>query len=247
MSFQDHFSTKAATYALARPKYPVALFDHLSRLAPGRGLAWDCGTGNGQAAVALAAHFQRVIATEPSQEQLEQATPHARVVYSCSAETAPDIRSGTADIVTAAQAAHWFDLGRFYPEARRVLRPGGLLAIWTYALCTVAPEVDPLIQRFYTETVGPYWPPERKHAETGYRELEFPFEEISFPPLFIHIEWDAAEFAVYLRTWSAVTRYTKANGIDPVKAFAEELSRVWGPARRRVSWPMGGRIGRVGF
>ena len=247
MSFQDHFSRQAKDYARARPKYPVALFDHLARLAPGRGLAWDCGAGNGQASVALAAHFQRVIATEPSTAQLAEATPHARVVYVESAETAPDIRAGTADIVTAGQAAHWFDLAVFYPEVRRVLRPGGVVALWTYAVCSVSPEVDAVLQQFYTETIGSFWPPERRHPETGYRELEFPFVEIPFPRLSMSVGWTMDEFAGYLRTWSAVTRYTQARGTDPVEALQPELARVWGDAPRRVEWPLGGRLGRVEY
>ena len=246
MSFQDHFSTKARVYAQARPKYPAALFEHLARLAPARGLAWDCGTGNGQAAVALAAHFERVVATEPSAAQLAEAAPHPRVTYGQSAETAPDIRDGTADLVTAAQAAHWFDLKVFYPEVRRVLRPGGVIAVWNYALCSIAPEIDAVVKHFYSETVGPYWPPERRHAETGYRELDFPFPEIPFPPLNLRVEWTCGEFAVYLHTWSSVIRYTKAHGADPVDALQPGLARIWGDGRRSVVWPLGGRLGRVG-
>lgn len=245
MAFQDHFSSKAATYAKARPKYPVALFDFLARHAPGRGLAWDCGTGNGQAAVALAGHFQRVIATEPSAAQLAEAAPHARVVYVQSAETLPDVRDGTVDLITAAQAAHWFDLGVFYPEVRRVARPGALLAIWNYGICRIGPELDVLIGRFYGETVGRYWPPERRHAESGYRELEFPFPEIPLPAIDLEVTWTAEEFATYLRTWSAVTRYAQDKGHDPVADFAPELRQAWGEGLRRVTWPLGGRIGRV--
>lgn len=246
MSFQDHFSAKATVYAKARPVYPPALFAELARLAPGRSLAWDCGSGNGQAAVALAEHFERVIATEPSAAQLAEATAHPRVTYVRSAELAPGVADHTADIVTAAQAAHWFDLNIFYPEVRRVLRPGGLLALWNYAVCSIAPTIDPLLQHFYTETIGPYWPPERKHAENSYRELEFPFPEISFPPLTLEVDWSAVDFEAYLRSWSSVTRYTAARGTDPVTDLAPELSRHWGPGKRRVVWPLGGRLGRVG-
>src|SRR5258708_3179621 len=204
MSFKDHFSTQAATYAKARPTYPPALFAELARLAPGTTLAWDCGSGNGQAAVALAAHFAQVVATEPSAAQLAQAVPHPRVSYVQSTELAPGIADGTADIVTAAQAAHWFDLNVFYPEVRRVLRPGGLLAIWNYGLWIINPAVDALVEQFYNGTVGPYWPPERKQPETSYRLLEFSFPEIPLPKLNLDVEWTAAEFAAYLRTWSAV-------------------------------------------
>lgn len=246
MSFKDHFSTQAAIYAKARPTYPPALFAELARLAPGRTLAWDVGAGNGQAAVALAAHFERVQATEPSAAQLAQAVAHPRVSYVQSAELAPGLADGSVDIVTAAQAAHWFDLKIFYPEVRRVLRPGGLLAIWNYGLCTIDPAVDGLVDRFYNGTVGPYWPPERKHAETAYRLLEFPFPEIALPKLNLEVDWTAAEFATYLRTWSAVARYQKAHGTDPVTDFEPGLTKAWGGGRRRVVWPLGGRLGRIG-
>jgi SAM-dependent methyltransferase len=246
ISFKDHFSTQAAVYAKARPLYPPALFAELARLAPGRALAWDCGAGNGQASVALAGHFERVVATEPSAAQLAEATLNPRVNYVQSAELAPGVADGSVDLVTAAQAAHWFDLEIFYPEVRRVARPGGLLAIWNYGLCSISPEVDAVVGHFYTETVGPYWPPERRHAETAYRLLEFPFPETPFPKLNIEVEWEVGEFATYLHTWSAVTRYTKARGNDPVMALMPELAQAWGPGRRRVVWPLGGRLGRVG-
>jgi len=245
MSFKDHFSTQAAVYARARPGYPPALFEALAALAPGRSLAWDCGAGNGQAAVGLAQHFERVVATEPSAAQLAEARPHPRVSYVQSAELAPGVADGTADLVAVAQAAHWFDLNIFYPEVRRVLRPGGLLAIWNYGLCTIEPAVDALVGHFYSVTIGPFWPPERIHAETAYRLLDFPFPELPFPKMNIEVEWTAGEFATYLRTWSAVTRYTKAHGVDPVVAFEPSLAAAWGPGRRRVTWPLGGRLGRV--
>ncbi len=244
MSFQDHFSTKAAVYAQARPTYPVALFDRLAALAPHRELAWDCGAGNGQASLGLADHFQHVYATEPSPDQLAQATAHPRVTYAQSAETAPALAKASADLVTAAQAAHWFDRDRFYAEVHRVLRPEGVVALWTYELCRVAPDIDAAVFRFYTEVVGPFWPPERRHTETGYREFEFPFAELPFPEFAMQHDWTLAQFATYLRTWSAVTRFSKARGIDPVGALEAELHPLWGPASRRIVWPLSGRLGR---
>jgi len=245
MSFQDHFSTQAATYARARPTYPAALFAGLARLAPGRTLAWDAGTGNGQAAVALAEHFDRVVATEPSAAQLAEAVAHPRVAYHRSAETAPMLADASADLVTVAQAAHWFDLQKFNAEVRRVLRPGGVVVLWTYGLCHVTPAIDALVHRFYSETVGPYWPPERRHCENGYSELAFPFAERPFPDVAMELEWAPGDFAAYLRSWSAVARFRRERGFDPVTALEAELTPLWGPAPRKISWPLSGRLGRV--
>lgn len=245
MSFKDHFSTQAATYARARPSYPAALFMELARLAPGRALAWDAGTGNGQAAVALAAHFDRVVATDPSAAQLAHAIPHPAVTYLQSAELAPMLADGSVDLVTVAQAVHWFDRPKFYTEVKRVLRPGGVVAVWTYGLSVVTPEIDAVVRRFYSETVGSFWPPERHHPETGYRELDFAFAERPFPATAMELEWTMLEFTRYLRTWSAVARFSKANGVDPVAALETELAPAWGAGRRRVTWPLAGRMGVI--
>lgn len=245
MSFQDHFSTQAAGYAASRPRYPSALFAELARLAPGRQLAWDAGTGNGQAAVELAAQFARVVATEPSSAQRAQATAHPRVAYHDFAETAPVLADHSVDLVTVAQAVHWFDRPKFYAEVKRVLRPGGLVAIWAYQLCLVTPAIDEVLERFYRGPVWTYWPPERRHIEAGYRDLEFPFEELAFPAAVMEYEWTLAELMGYLRTWSSVARFIKANGHDPVTAVEAELAPLWGPGRRLVTWPLPGRLGRV--
>ncbi|MBI2515929.1 MAG: methyltransferase domain-containing protein [Opitutae bacterium] len=245
MSFQDHFSTQASTYAKSRPTYPPALFAELARLAPGRSLAWDCGAGNGQASAGLAEFFERVVATEPSAAQLAEAVRHPRVSYVQSAELAPGIADGSADLVTAAQAAHWFNRGAFYAEVRRVLRPGGVVALWSYGICRIDPAVDELVHHFYAETVGPFWPPERRHVEAGYREFEFPFAEFVFPRAAIEHDWTADEFATYLRSWSATVRYATAHGADPVDALVAPLAAAWGPGRRHIVWPLAGRIGRA--
>ena len=181
MTFQDHFSQLAARYARARPTYPPALFTELARLTRDHASAWDCGTGNGQAAMGLAEHFRSVVATDPSEAQLSKARPDPRITYRLGGEASSGLPPGSVDLVTAAQAAHWFDLAAFYSEARRVLRPGGVIALWCYGLCHITPEVDALMAEFYQKTVGPYWPPERHHIDAAYRSLDFPFEEAPFP------------------------------------------------------------------
>lgn len=246
MSFKDHFSSQAATYAKARPTYPSRLFSELAGLAPGRHRAWDAGTGNGQAAVALAAHFEQVTATDPSAAQLAQAVVHPRVSYHVAAETDPTIPDGSVDLVTVAQAVHWFDRPKFYSEVRRVLRPGGIIAVWTYGLSVITPEIDAAVRRFYSGPIGPYWPAERHHPETGYRELDFTFPEVPFPEAAMELDWSMTEFTRYLRSWSAVARFIKANGFDPVPALEGELAALWGREARKVSWPLRGRLGRVG-
>jgi SAM-dependent methyltransferase len=245
MVFQDHFSTQAKTYAATRPKYPAELFLALAKLAPGRDLAWDAGAGNGQASVALATHFTRVVATEPSAAQRAAATPHPRVEYHESAETAPMLADASVDLVTVAQAVHWFDRPKFYREVRRVLRPGGVVALWGYELSGITTEIDAAVLRFYRGTIGSYWPPERVHIESGYRGIDFPFAEMSFPLATMELDWTLSQFAGYLRSWSAVVRFQKEKGFDPVTELEKELAPLWGEGTRRITWPLPGRIGRI--
>ena len=245
MSFKDHFSAQAAIYAQARPTYPAAWFAALAQLTPGHDLAWDAGAGNGQASTGLAAHYAQVIATEPSAAQLAEAVAHPKVSYHQSAETAPMIAAGSVDLVTVAQAVHWFDRPKFYAEVKRVLRPGGVVALWAYELGIISPEIDAAVLRFYRGAINAYWPPERSHIETGYREFEFPFAEMALPKAAMQLDWTLANLATYLRSWSAVVRFTKDKGFDPVVALEQELAPLWGAGARRVTWPLVGRIGRV--
>lgn len=246
MSFKDHFSSTAAGYAKARPTYPAEMFAELARLSPARDLAWDAGAGNGQASVALAEHFTKVVATEPSAEQLRQAIAHPRVEYHEASETDPRLADASVDLVTAAQAAHWFDRATFYAEIRRVARPGAVVALWTYEMCEIAPEIDAAVLRFYRGPIEIYWPPERRHVETSYRELQFPFREQPFPPFAMEQRWTLADFTSYLRTWSAVTRYKQTHGRDPVDLLEAEIAPLWGAGPRNVRWPLSGRLGTVG-
>jgi SAM-dependent methyltransferase len=247
MDFKDHFSRLAAQYSAFRPAYPPAIYDYLGQLCHERQSAWDCACGNGQAALALAERFQAVIATDASPQQLAAAPAHANVTYRVARAEESGIESQSVDLVTVAQALHWFDLDPFYGEVQRVLKPSGVLAVWTYGPLHVEGEgIDALFQEFYRDTVGPYWPPERRLVETGYRGLAFPFAEIPAPPFNMEEQWERAHLLGYLRTWSATARYADDQGVDPVAALEERLRPLWVDAysTRRVTWPLALRVGR---
>jgi ubiquinone/menaquinone biosynthesis C-methylase UbiE len=244
-NFKDHFSRDSTAYAEYRPRYPADLFTWLASVSPVGALVWDVGTGNGQAAVALAEHFVRVIATDPSPKQIEAAVAHPRVEYRVAGEAA-GLQAHSADLITVAQALHWFDRPKFWAEVKRVLRPGGVIAVWCYELQQVSPDIDRIVNRFYHETVGPYWTPDRKLVEDGYRSVEFPFEEFTVPEFAMTAEWTLEQQVGYLGTWSAVGRYRKERGADPVALVQPELEAVWPPNEsRRVSWPLSVRAGRA--
>lgn len=233
-NFKDYFSEQAAGYASFRPRYPERLFDFLADIAPRRAQAWDCATGSGQAALGLAKYFDRVIASDASPEQISNATPHPRVEYRVVPAEKSGLRKGSVDLLAVAQALHWFDLPAFFQEAKRVLIPGGVIAVWCYQLFTIDPAVDRLVDRFYRGTLGPYWPPERKMVEEGYRSISFPFVERKVPSFSIESSLTLQQLGGYLRTWSATRRYIAARGEDPVTDLLSALSEVWGdPAAPR--------------
>ena len=245
MSFQDHFSAQADAYARFRPTYPDALYAYLASLTPEHVLAWDCGTGSGQAAVALAAHYTQVIASDPSREQIAHAAAHARVRYVVASAEQPPAEARGADLVTAAQALHWFDCERFYPALERVLKPGGLFAAWGYGLMRIAPLVDAVVLRYYTDAVGPYWPPGRRHIESGYQSLPFPLTELVAPSFAMTAPWRLENLFGYLDSWSATRRYLKARGEHPLASLYPELAAAWGEVpERTVTWPLFLRLGR---
>ena len=237
-AFKDHFSAHAADYARYRPAYPAALFMWLAARSPHRALALDCGAGNGQAAVALARHFDRVVATDASAQQIANARGPANVSYRVAAAEADAVPAGSAALVTVAQALHWFDHAAFYAAAARALSPGGLLAVWTYELMTVSADVDALVEHFYRTATDPWWPPERDHVESGYRGILPPWRRIAVPRFEVRADWRADDALGYLASWSAVRRCRAATGTDPVAALAPALHEAWGPLRRAVRWPL---------
>ncbi|MGA9854090.1 MAG: class I SAM-dependent methyltransferase [Gammaproteobacteria bacterium] len=247
LKFKDHFSGHASAYADARPHYPHELFAWLATLTHNHDTAWDCGTGNGQAALGLASYYRQVIATDPSKQQIESAFPHVRVSYRVAPAESPDLEPHCVDLVTVAQAVHWFDRPKFYTQVKKVLRPGGVLAVWCYSLCSIEPAIDTCVNAFYCGETDAYWPPERALIDDGYRSIEFPFEEISPPAFRMQQRWTLEQFLAYLRTWSAVQKFISKNGRDPVTALNTPLEKLWGGsgAVKIVSWPLHIRAGRV--
>src|SRR5258705_2071015 len=245
-SFEDHFSKQAADYARYRPDYPEALFAFLADLAPDRRRAWDCATGNGQAALGLSGHFESVVATDASVEQIRKAVRRPGVHYAVSAAEESPYPNASVGLVTVAQALHWFDRPRFWREVRRVLVDGGAVAVWSYHGFHVTAEVEAVIHRYYKEIVGPYWPPGRAIVERGYDALEFPFAEETPPPFLLEKRWDFAALLGYLGTWSASQRFQEARGSDPVLLVREDLAEAWGPPERirPFRWDLDLRVGR---
>ncbi len=244
-AYADHFSSHASLYARTRPRYPLALFHWLATVAPGTALAWDAGTGNGQAATGLVTRFAHVLATDASAPQLANAEAHARITYRV-AQYESGLPDGAAQLVTVGQALHWFDVPAFLREARRVLQPGGVLAVFGYQHSAVTPEVDLVVRHHHDVTLGHYWPPERRLVVEGYRSIALPIDELPPPPLEMQEDWTLAQFGAYVRSWSAAQRCIAARGEEPILAFERALAEAWGTApRRSVRWPLMVRAGEI--
>lgn len=241
--FKDHFSGHARSYAAHRPRYPESLFAWLASVCPGHDVAWDCATGNGQAAHSLTDYFSSVLATDASEEQIASAERHPKIRFRVAAAEESGIDAGSVDLITVAQALHWFDIDRFFAEAIRVLKTGGILAVWSYERCTVSPECDKVIQKVFAET-DDYWPPERKLVDNRYRDIEMPLPEVESDPFDMRLDWTADELSNYMRTWSGAQRYLKTTGRDAVGLFEPELRKVWGDRRREVCWPLTLKVGQ---
>ncbi len=245
--FPDHFSGHASDYARHRPDYPEPLFDFLAAASPARRLAWDCATGSGQAALPLAARFDRVVATDASEKQVAEGSRDPRIDYRVAPAEGSGLANRGVDLVTVAQALHWFDRPRFWKEAERVLVPRGVIAVWAYDLLNVSGAIDAIVRRLAREILGPWWPVERRIVDEGYGRLEFPFEELPAPAFRMQKSWTLADLLGYLRTWSATHRYLAARGEDPIWLVERELSAAWGDSQtpRTVTWPIDLRVGRM--
>jgi len=248
VSMKDNFfSPIAREYARFRPTYPKELFSYLASIAPAKSIAWDCATGSGQAATSLADHFDRVIATDISDELLARATPHPRIEFRKADAAASGIDSASIDLITVANAMHWFHGEAFNKEVKRVLRPKGIIAAWSYAIAEISPEIDPILRHLHNVILDPFWIGPNRIVEHAYRDLELPFAAIATPTFIMEERFTLERLLGYLGTWSAAVKYRKHHGVGPVGLVSDELKALWGDptSLRVVKWPMALRVARA--
>lgn len=237
MSFKDLFSTQSKDYALYRPTYPKPLYSYLAGLAPQRSAVWDCGTGNGQAAIELVAFFDKVYATDTSEKQLSQAVQHPKIQYLKSSAENSTLPEASVDLVTVAQAYHWFNKEFFFKELRRVARPHTHLALWSYSQPRSTPEITQVINYLYKDILADYWEKERRIVDEGYRNEILPFKEIQAPSFEMKAQWGFDQFIGYMNTWSSVQTYIKKNQSHPVELIASDFRKAWGSAEKNeMKW-----------
>ena len=242
----DNFSVQAAAYARYRIDYPAALYDWLLPQVAGRERAWDCATGSGQVAVALAEHFGEVCATDLSEAQLTKATARPNIHYQAARAELTPFPAQHFDLITVAQAVHWFNAGAYHRELRRVARPGAVVAEWGYQLAQLDDEpLDALVQEFHDDVLGPYWDENRWHITDEFTRIPFPFTGVQRAHFEVRRMWSAEWFLNYLRTWSAVQSYRKEHREDVVLLLEEPLLRLWGKGEREVRFPVFARAGRI--
>jgi len=243
---KDHFSNHAYEYSQFRPTYPKELFDHVISLVPNRDRVWDCATGNGQVAVELAKYFKEVKATDVSKKQLEHAVNGPNIEYIQSSAEQTPFAECSFDLITVAQALHWFDFEDFFREAERVADFDGVIAIWGYEEAQVNLEIDGLYLDFYQNVVGDHWPEERKYIENMYETIEMPFEKRRIPHFNIKMNWNLNEYVSYIRTWSAVQKYISTHGEDPTTNLQQRMNIHWpGTEIKEVVFPLFLFIGTV--
>jgi ubiquinone/menaquinone biosynthesis C-methylase UbiE len=227
MDFKDYFSTQAKEYSKNRPKYPKELFVYLSSLVNEHKTAWDCATGNGQAAIGLEPYFDKIIATDASSSQIDHAELHPKIEYRTATAENSGLLSDSIDLLTVATAIHWINSELFFPEVKRIVKNGGVIAVWTYSECMINEEID-VISKYYThDIVGKYWAPEIKKAWDFENKILLPFETIDTPDFEFHLNWDLNDYLKFLYTWSATHNYLKETGNNPIELVYDEFLNAW--------------------
>jgi len=242
---KDNFSGQSAIYAKYRPAYPQALYDFILSHLANKGAAWDCGTGNGQAAMELSKVFAKVFATDISQKQIDNAVQRDNISYSVQPAEQTDFTDNSFDLVAVAQALHWFRFNDFYAEVKRVTKPGGIFAGWTYSLLRITDEINELIEDHHYNILGGYWDDERKFVDEEYRNIPFPFEKIPTPSFTIEYNWTVGELEGYLNTWSALQKFITKNNYNPVDDLLKRIKPRWKQEQMKILFPVHLLLGRI--
>jgi ubiquinone/menaquinone biosynthesis C-methylase UbiE len=243
---KDNFSKQAAVYAKYRPTYPKELFDFILNHIKNKQVAWDCGTGNGQAAKELVKHFEKVFATDISQKQIDKAHQASSIFYSVQPAEQTNFSDNSFDLITVSQALHWFKIDKFYAEVKRVAKPGAWITVWMYNLPAISPEIDELVNiQLYKNTLGSYWDYERKYVDNNYTTLSFPFQEIQTPLFEIRLEWTIEELKGYINSWSALQKFIEINQFNPVDKSISEIQTHWKNEKMGIVFPVYLRMGRI--
>jgi SAM-dependent methyltransferase len=245
-SFKDNFSRQSDIYVKYRPHYPQDLYRFLTSLTNEHELAWDCGTGNGQAAIGLANYYEEIVATDPSENQIRHAMPHEKIKYLVEQAEDSSLNDNSVDLVTVSNALHWLDFDRFYKEAKRVMKPAGVIAAWSYGLPFIDGKMNDVLSHYHYKTLDGYWLPENGLIEEEYKTIPFPFETIEAPDFYYEKEFSLPEFIGYLNTWSATQRYIDRNHVNPTEAVFNELQSTWNSSdeKRKLTWKLILLVGR---
>jgi len=244
----EYFNVISNDYKKYRPVYPKELFDFLADIAPANDLAWDCGCGTGQATAGLSNYFDKVIGTDVSEGQIKNAIKKQNIIYKVTSEKNSKLKNKSVDLVTCAQSLHWLTLNKFYKEVKRVLKPGGIIAVWTYNLFRVNKEIDGLIDKFYFDIIYSYWPEQRKHVESKYKELDFPFSKRPAPQFSMEAEWSLDQLIGYLNTWTGVQNYIEFEAFNPLEFIEKELQTIWKKnksKKKEIVWPITVKVGKI--
>lgn len=245
----DHFSSTSREYSFSRPTYPDVLYRFLNDITPNKDMAWDCATGNGQAAIGLCKYFKNVIASDASKGQLEHRFNRNNIMYEMFPAEKADIQDNSVDLITVAQAAHWFDLDRFYKEVTRISKSNGVLAIWSYGMHKIDNDIDKISEKLNVggDILGRYWPRETDYVKEDYKTIPFPFIEISSPKFEMTVSWNLDDLVCYMQTWSAVKRFSTEKKFNPLNLIMEELERLWGERDKRkvAKWDINLRVGKI--
>jgi SAM-dependent methyltransferase len=247
MANTDLFSVQADDYARFRPTYPDALFNYLSTLCRERETVWDCATGSGQAALSLTKYFERVIGTDISQALLDKAEKHAKITYKETPAENTGLENHSIDLVTVAQALHWFEYDKFFPEVKRVLKPGGIFAAWGYThLHTDAP-VQKLTDYVHNDLLKEYWAPQIGILNSRYADIPFPFEPIEPPRFEINQALTFEQLIGYMVSWSATQKFIKEKGQDELQRLFGEIRTAWGDLTQMkpVRWEVFMKVGKA--